>query len=334
MNALQRLLHLQSFSRAEAAGWMDELLEGRFAPEQIGAILIALRMKGETAEEIAGFVDALKKRATPIQAPESENWFDVCGTGGDGFGTINVSTTVAFVLAGAGVQVAKHGNRSVSSRSGSFDVLEALGISFDTEPSRVASAIQNTGLGFIFAPAFHPALKALAPLRKSLGVYTFFNAVGPLLNPAGVQRQLIGVNHSRLLTLLPEVLKLQGAKHVWVVRGEEGLDEISLCGKTQVAELKNGEIRHFTLTPDVAGLRSADLESLRGGGATENAGVLADILKGQETGPKADWVLLNSAAGLLVAGKAQDLKEGVEKARASIESGAAWNVLRKLRARK
>jgi anthranilate phosphoribosyltransferase len=255
---------------------------------------------------------------------------DVCGTGGDGSGTFNVSTTVAFVVAAAGVPVAKHGNRSVSSRSGSSDVLERLGIRLDTTPEGAARSIVEKGLGFLFAPSFHPGLARLAPIRKSLGVYTVFNALGPLLNPVDTDSQLIGVYRPELLALLAEVLRERGMREAMIVHGQAGpgvgLDEISISGPTQVAHLKKGAIRFYTVTPEDFGLSPAPMTAGLGGNAEDNAEILRNILRG-EKGTRRDLVLINAAAALVVAGKAADFREGVSKAAVAIDSGRALELL-------
>lgn len=320
------LLAGKSLTREQAERAMALVLDGKVAPEQVGGFLIALRIKQESIDEISGFVDCLRKRAIPVHVSRPDV-MDVCGTGGDCSGSFNVSTTVAFVVAAAGQPIAKHGNRSVSSRSGSFDVLEVLGVRFESDPARVARSIEELGIGLLFAPAFHPALKVLAPLRKSLGVQTVFNVVGPLINPARVNRQLVGVYSPLLLSKAAEVLRAQGSEEAMVVRGEDGLDEISLGAPTQIAHLKAGVVRSYTVCPEDFGLKSAEIRHLKGGDAAENAKILLEILKG-EAGPRRDVVLLNAAAALLVGGKARDFKEGVRKAEEAIDSGRALALIR------
>lgn len=332
---LHWILEGKSLTREQAEQVMfqmtDSAVDGALqpTPEQISAFLVALRMKGETPEEIAGFLDCLQKKAVKVEASVPD-LIDVCGTGGDGAGTFNISTTVAFVVAAAGQPVAKHGNRSVSSRSGSFDVLEALGLRFETDPSAVVRSIQRFKLGLLFAPAFHPAMKGLAPIRKSLGVYTVFNALGVLLNPAQVKRQLIGVYSSALLNKMAEVLKERGYQEALIVRGEDGLDELSLCAPTQMVHLKNGQIRSFILRPEDVGLKTVLPSELLGGNAEQNAQILIEILQGQK-GPKRDVVLLNAAAALWVGGKVPDIRTGIEFAAAAIDSGGAFHLLSQMR---
>jgi anthranilate phosphoribosyltransferase len=328
LDALNTLLEGKSLSREQAAQTMSCLLDGSRAPEQIGAFLFALRLKQETVDEISGFVDCLHKKAISVPLKRNDV-MDVCGTGGDGCETFNVSTAVTFVLAAAGQPVAKHGNRSVSSRSGSFDVLEAFGLSFDSDPLKVAHSLEQHGVGLLFAPAFHPSLKAISAIRKNLGVYTVFNALGPLLNPARVKRQLIGVYSPALLKKMALVLQSQGTDEAMVVHGRDGLDEISLSGPTDVAHLKNGDIYQYTIRPEDFGLSPAPLSAIKGGNAQENARTILDILKG-EKGPKRDMILLNTAAALCVGGKAGDFKEGVDRASDAIDSGKALDLIRKM----
>jgi len=344
--ALNLILEGKSLSRQQAEHVMSEMTDpavhaaGQVTSEQISAFLIALRMKRESVDELLGFLDCLQKKAVKVggagtaELPSdlSSGVIDVCGTGGDGAHTFNISTTVAFVVAAAGQPVAKHGNRSVSSRSGSFDVLEALGLRFETDPQIVAQSIQEFGLGLLFAPAFHPALKTLAPIRKNLGVYTVFNALGVLLNPAQVKRQLIGVYSPLLLEKFAEVLKNRGSQEAMLVRGEDGLDELSLCAPTQIVHLENGQIREYCIQPEDFGLKRAASQELQGGDAQENARILIDILRGQK-GPKRDVVLLNAAAALVVGGKATDIQEGIERAADAIDSGRANQLLQKMRAK-
>jgi anthranilate phosphoribosyltransferase len=330
--ALSLLLERRSLERAHAEQVMAQIVDGAARPEQVGAFLIALRIKEESVEEISGFLDCLRKRALRVRSARPD-LMDVCGTGGDGSGTFNVSTTVAFVVAAAGQPIAKHGNRSVSSRSGSFDVLEALGLGFESDPERAARSLEDHGIALLFAPAFHPALKTLAPMRKSLGVHTIFNALGPLLNPAPIRRQLMGVYSPLLLEKVAQVIQAGGElTEAMVVRGEDGLDELSLSAPTQVAHFKNGQVRAYAIRPEDCGLKSAPAAALKGGDAAENAAILVSILRG-EPGPRRDMVLLNAGAALLVGGKAAELREGVERAAAAIDSGAALALIRRLGAR-
>ena len=330
LNALTPLLEGTSLSREQAREVMEHLTSRVVPPEQVGAFLAALRIKGETVEEMLGFVDCLRARAVPVPI-KRDDLIDVCGTGGDGAGTFNISTAVAFTVAAAGQPVAKHGNRAVSSRSGSFDVLEALGIRFESDPERAAKSIEAHGLGLLFAPAFHPALKVLAPIRKGLGVYTVLNALGPLLNPARVERQLVGVYRPSLLTRTAEVLQRSGSVEAMVVHSEDGLDELSLGAPTRVAHLRGGRIDVYTVRAEDAGLASAPLSSLRGAGPEENAEILLAVLDGRN-GPHRDVVLFNAAAGLVVGGKAAGLRDGAALAARAIDSGRARALLHTMRA--
>jgi anthranilate phosphoribosyltransferase len=331
IQALNQLLERRALTREHAERVMTLIVEGAVKPEQVGAFLIALRIKEETVEEISGFLDCLRKKEVSFTS-SVPGLMDVCGTGGDSSGTFNVSTTVAFVVAAAGQPIAKHGNRAVSSSSGSFDVLDALGLSFESDPVRVARSIEEHGIGLFFAPAFHPVLKQLAPLRKGLGVYTVFNALGPLLNPARVRRQLMGVYSPLLLDKAAAVLRSQGSEEALIVRGEDGLDEISLSAPTRVAHLKGGEISSYTIRPEEYGFKLVAPEHLKGGDALSNAKILLEILQGVR-GPKRDIVLLNAGAALMVGGKAQDLREGLERAAESIDSGKALALIRRMGAR-
>lgn len=328
LGAMKLLLEGKSLSREDAERAMSSLLDGDHAPEQIGAFLFALRMKQETVDEISGFVDSLIKRGIQVPVQRSDV-IDVCGTGGDACGTFNVSTVATFVLAAAGQPIAKHGNRSVSSRSGSFDVFEVLGLSFDSDPSKAAESIERFGIGLLFAPAFQPSLKKISPIRKNLGTHTVFNALGPLLNPARVKRQLTGVYSPFLLEKMAMVLKNQGSVEAMIVRGEDGLDEISLSGPTQVVHLKEGQLKHYTLRPEDFGMSRAPLSAIQGGDARDNSKILIQILSG-EKGPRRDIVVMNCAAALCVGGKTIGLKDGVAKASEAIDSGRALELLKKM----
>lgn len=328
LHAMKLLLDGKSLSREDAEKAMSSLLDGSHAPEQIGAFLFALRMKQETVEEISGFVDCLTKRGLHVPVKRNDV-IDVCGTGGDACGTFNVSTVATFVLAAAGQPIAKHGNRSVSSRSGSFDVFEVLGLTFNSDPVKASESIENFGIGLLFAPAFQPSLKAVSSIRKNLGTHTVFNALGPLLNPARVKRQLTGVYSPLLLEKMAMVLKTQGSEEAMIVRGEDGLDEISLSGPTRVAHLRNGKIEQYSMNPEDFGMKRAPLSAILGGDAKENAKILVQILTG-EKGPKRDIVLMNAAAALYVGGKAKNLQEGVAKASEAIDSGRAIEILKKM----
>ncbi len=317
----------QSLSREEARKAFDIIMSGQATPAQIGAFLMALRVRGETVEEISGAVEVMREKMLPVEAPAEA--IDIVGTGGDASGSYNISTASAFVVAGCGVPVAKHGNRALSSRSGAADVLAALGVNLDLAPERIAACIREAGVGFMFAPAHHAAMKHVGPVRVELGVRTVFNLLGPLSNPAGVKRQMTGVFAPQWVEPLAHVLKALGAEAAWIVHGAGGLDEISPAGETQVAALKNGEVRTFTITPEVAGLPRHDLEAIRGGDAETNARALRAVLEGEKNAYR-DAVLLNAGASLVVAGRAADIREGAEMAAESIDSGRARAALEKL----
>jgi anthranilate phosphoribosyltransferase len=316
----------KDLNEEEASQAMGHIMEGEALPTQIASFLTALRMKGETSPEIAGFARAMQAKAVRIRAKEGECVVDTCGTGGDGCGTFNISTAVAFVAAGGGLTVAKHGNRSVSSRSGSADVLEALGVNIALPPEKAEACLRQNRLAFLFAPSFHPAMKhALAP-RKEIGIRTAFNLLGPVMNPAGATVHLLGIYCEDLTRLVAEVLRSLGSKAAFVVHGADRCDEISITGKTTVCQLKDGAITSYQVEPEDAGLKRASLESIRGGTPEKNAGILLQILKG-EPGPPRDVVLLNGAAVFVASGKASNLKEGIEMAREAIDSGKAMEKL-------
>jgi anthranilate phosphoribosyltransferase len=309
-----------TLSRDEAASAFDSMMSGDATPSQMGGLLMALRVRGETVEEITGAVSAMRAKMLRVDAPG--NAVDVVGTGGDGSGSVNVSTCASFIVAGAGVPVAKHGNRALSSRSGAADVLSSLGVKIDITPEHVGRCVLETGIGFMFAPTHHPAMKNVGPTRVELATRTIFNLLGPLSNPAGVKRQMVGVFSRQWVQPLAQVLKNLGAESVWVVHGSDGLDEITLTGPTFVAALENGTIRNFEVTPEQAGLPRAGGEALKGGDAEANAAALQGVLDGKP-GPFRDVALLNAAAALMVAGLAGDLKTGVTLATRSLDSGAA-----------
>jgi anthranilate phosphoribosyltransferase len=310
----------QPLTRAEAEEAFTIMMSGEATPSQIGAFLMALRVRGETVDEIAGAVATMRAKATPVEAPAGA--IDVVGTGGDSAGTYNISTSAAFVVAGAGVPVAKHGNRALSSKSGSADILAALGVKIEQTPEGVAKCIREAGIGFMFAPAHHSAMKHVGPTRVELGTRTVFNLLGPLSNPAGVKRLLVGVFSPAWVEPVANVLKELGTEAAWVVHGAGGVDEISVAGKTKVAELKDGKITLFEIVPGDVGLAEAPLEAVKGGDATVNAEAFRRLLTG-EPGAYRDTVLLNAGAALLVAGKAKSLKEGVALAAVSIDEGKA-----------
>lgn len=311
-------------SRQEAEAAMEEILSGRAGEESIVALLSALRTKGETVEELVGFARAMRRHATPIFSDSSrpdDLLVDTCGTGGDASGTFNISTTAAFVAAGAGVRVAKHGNRSISSKCGSADVLEALGISLEVAPERVGAAIREIGIGFLFAPAMHTAMRHAMPARRRLG-RTVFNLLGPLTNPAGARAQVVGVFSEKVVEKVALVLGELGVDHAFVVHGAGGLDEISLAGETKVGEVLGSAVRLYEITPEDFGLERAPLAAIAGGDAPHNAEIIRAILAG-EAGPRRDIVVANAAAALVAAGRATDFLEGAQLAAKSIDSGEA-----------
>jgi anthranilate phosphoribosyltransferase len=328
--ALKLVVRGQDLSEAEAAEAMTEILEGKATSAQIAGLAVGLRMKGENIEELTGFARVMRAKATPVPHRQGGALLDTCGTGGDGSGSFNISTTVALVAAGAGAKVAKHGNRALSSQSGSADVLAALGVKIELTPEQVGRCIDEVGIGFLFAPALHGAMKHAGPTRKELGVRTFFNLLGPLTNPAGAKRQLIGVFESDFTELLAGVLQRLGAERAWVVHGLDGLDELTLTDETRVAELKDGKVKNFFIDPSDFGFASATLSDLKGGDAAMNAGMTMAVLQGG-TGARRDIVLLNAGAALLLAGLAETLKEGVELAAQAIDQGRALKTLESLK---
>jgi anthranilate phosphoribosyltransferase len=316
-----------TLSREEAASAFDSMMSGEATPSQMGGLLMALRVRGETVDEITGAVSAMRAKMLRVDAPADA--IDVVGTGGDGSGSVNVSTCAAFIVAGAGVPVAKHGNRNLSSRSGAADVLSALGVKLDIKPDLVGRCVNEAGIGFMFAPAHHPAMKNVGPTRIELATRTIFNLLGPLSNPAGVRRQMVGVFSRQWVLPLAQVLKNLGSESVWVVHGSDGLDEITLTGPTFVAALENGTIRSFEVRPEDADLPSCGGEALRGGDAAANAVALQSVLDGMPS-PYRDIALLNAAAALIVSGRADTLNEGVAIGRHALDSGAAAAKLKHL----
>ncbi|NVN86374.1 MAG: anthranilate phosphoribosyltransferase [Rhodopseudomonas sp.] len=316
-----------TLSRDEAAAAFDAMMSGEATPSQMGALLMGLRVRGETVDEITGAVSAMRAKMLRVTAPADA--VDVVGTGGDGSGSVNVSTCASFIVAGCGVPVAKHGNRALSSKSGAADVLNALGVKIDITPDQVGRCVSEAGIGFMFAPTHHPAMKNVGPTRVELATRTIFNLLGPLSNPAGVKRQMIGVFSRQWVLPLVQVLKNLGSEAIWVVHGSDGLDEITLAGPTFVAALESGNIRTFEVVPEDAGLPRAGPDALKGGDAEANAAALRGVLEGQP-GAYRDVALLNAAAALIVAGKAKDLKQGVALGTTSIDSGAAEGRLQRL----
>jgi anthranilate phosphoribosyltransferase len=303
------------------------MMSGEATPSLMGGLLMALRVRGETVDEISGAVTTMRAKMLAVKAPADA--IDVVGTGGDASGSFNISTCAAFIVAGAGVPFAKHGNRALSSKSGAADVLGALGVKIDLTSEQVGRCISEAGIGFMFAPAHHPAMKNVGPTRVELGTRTIFNLLGPLSNPAGVKRQMVGTFSKHWVEPMAQVLKNLGSESIWVVHGSDGLDEITTSGPTSVAALEHGNIRTFEIVPEDAGLTRAPADALRGGDAAANAQAMANVLKGKKS-PLRDVSLLNAAAALIVAGKAKDLKEGVTLAAKSVDSGEAEGRLDRL----
>jgi anthranilate phosphoribosyltransferase len=312
-------------TRDEAYVVMDEIMRGEATPAQIAAYLMGLRLLGETADVVVGSAMVLREHAVPVRPSDDPRpLIDTCGTGGDESGTFNISTAVAFVAAGAGARVAKHGNRGVSSRCGSADVLAALGADLELGPDRVEQALREIGFAFIFAPRFHPAMKHAIGPRREIGIRTLFNILGPLVNPAGVRRAVIGVFDDTWMPRIATAARALGYEHLWLVHGEDGLDELTLTHVSHVTAVEpSGAIRTFTIDPEELGLSRCTPDDLRGGDPEENARLLWEILSGSIHGPRRDVVLLNAAAALLVAGLVQDLHDGLQRARRSLDSGAA-----------
>lgn len=327
--AIQRVVEGEHLRGEEAHQVMGEIMAGEATPAQIASLITALRMKGETVEEITGFARAMREKA--VRVPTTRRpLVDTCGTGGDGKNTFNISTTAAFVVAGAGAAVAKHGNRAMSSHCGSADVLEALGVNLELSAEEVGRCIDEIGIGFLFAPRLHPAMKYAVGPRREIGIRTVFNILGPMTNPAGAKAQVLGVARPELTEVMAHVLLNLGAEHVFVVHGLIGLDEISLLGETLVSEAKGGEVHTYRISPEQFGLHSeATLDDLRGGTAEENARLLVGVLEG-EAGPRRDIVALNAAAGIVAAGLASNLQEGLARAYQSLDSGAAREKLEAL----
>jgi anthranilate phosphoribosyltransferase len=322
--AISQVVDGKSLAMNEAAQVMAEIMDGQVTPAQFGAFVTALRLKGETVEEIAGMAQTMRAKAVRVTIDEPV--VDTCGTGGDNSATFNISTTAAFVVAGAGVKVAKHGNRAMSSKCGSADVLEALGVKIDLTAEQVQRCLKEVGIGFMFAPSFHPAMKYATVPRREIGIRTVFNILGPLTNPAGAQAQVLGVADGTLVEKMANVLKLLGCKHALVVHSEDGLDELTVTSKTFISELKNNKLRTYTIAPEEIGLPSAKLDDLKGGTAMENASLLRDILSGK-AGPAMDAVLLNAAAALLVADRVETIADGILFARGAIGTGRALDKL-------
>ena len=325
--AISKLVQKQNLTQNEAEQTIDDIMEGNATDSQIAAFLVALRLKGETIGEITACAKIMRQKACTID-PKVKFLVDTCGTGGDNSNTFNISTAAAFVVSGAGVSVAKHGNKSISSKCGSADVLKELDVNIELQPNQVEKCIEEIGLGFMFAPVFHPAMKYVLNVRKDIGIRTVFNILGPLTNPANAKSQLVGVFDGSLLVNIAMVLKNLGSKHVIAVNGN-GIDEITICGKTKVCELKNNNIDTYYINPEDYGLKLSSLSEISGGFTKENAKIILDILNGVN-GPKRDIVLLNAAAALLAADKVKNYKEALELATYSIDSGKALKKLKYL----
>jgi anthranilate phosphoribosyltransferase len=331
--------HRQSLTRPEARAVMTEVLTGKCTEAQIAALLVALHMKGETVEEIVGFAEAIRAAATPLALHRAtvldasgtgrDALVDTCGTGGDASGTFNISTVTAFVAAGAGVRVAKHGNRSVTSKCGSADVMEALGVNINLPPERIAACLDQVGIAFLFAPGIHSAMKYVQPVRRDLRLRTVFNLLGPLTNPAGATCQVVGVYADELVEKLAEALAMLGLRRALVVHGSDGLDEITITGTTRIGEVRDGNVRSYEVTPEECGMRRATLGEIAGGDAAFNASLIRDVLAGKKSAHR-DVVLLNAAAALVAAGHADHLRDAVPLAARAIDSGAALEKLQTL----
>ena len=327
-NAIKRAVDGQHLGRDEMHAVFSDVMDGKTSDVQKSALLVALRMKGETADEITGAAMAMRERVTPLNV-DREHLVDTCGTGGDGRGTFNISTVAAIVAAGAGANVAKHGNRAVSSSCGSADLLAALGVQIDLDAPRMSDVLRRVGIAFLFAPKLHPAMSAVAGVRKDLGVRTIFNVLGPLTNPAFARRQVLGVYADRLVETVAQVLAALGAEHALVVHSHDGLDEISVSAATHVCEVRGGEMQSYELTPEAIGVDRHPIERLAGGDATMNAAIARALLEG-ENGARHDVVVANAGAALYVAGLAPTIREGVTLAKESIASGRASEKLQQL----
>ena len=326
-DAIEQLLSGSALTREQARDVMDQVMAGEATPVQTAGLLIALRAKGETVDEMTGFVESMRTHATPLEVPDGT--IDTCGTGGDRAGTFNISTAAAMVAAGAGIPVAKHGNRAASSRSGSADVLEALGVDITLGPDGVRRCIETARMGFCFAPTFHPAMRHAAPARRELGVRTVFNVLGPLANPGRVRRQSLGVGAASIAPLMIRVLKDLGHERALVFYGEDGIDELTTTAPSRVFELRDGQVKDYELEPEKLGFKRSGPEDLRGGTPPENAVLLRQVLDG-EPGPRRDVVVLNAAAAVLAAGRAQDWNDAIRVAAESIDSGGAKRTLERL----
>ena len=328
---IKKITERKDLSREEVLFLFQEIMDGKLTDAQLGAVLVGLKMKGETIDEISAAASVMREKAIKVNIKDKSKLVDTCGTGGDSIGTFNVSTISAFVVAASGAKVAKHGNRSVSSKCGSADLMESLGVKIDMSPQEVEKCIDEIGLGFLFAPIFHPAMKNVIRQRREIGVRTIFNLLGPLSNPADAPYQLMGVYDKNLVEPLAKVLVNLGIKRAFVVHGLEGLDEVSLTTETLVAQVNEKDVEVYTVKPEDFGLKRVSIEDLKGGDITENTEIALKILQGKDYGPKTDFVALNSAFALKVAGVVNNIKEGVELAKESIYSKKAYEVLEKLR---
>jgi anthranilate phosphoribosyltransferase len=322
---IEKLVRHEDLTADEAAHAMREVMDGRAAPAALAGLLAALVMKGERPEEIAGFARTMREHAVRLETPPGDV-FDTCGTGGDRSGTFNVSSAAAVVVAACGVKVAKHGNRSVSSRCGSADVFEHLGVNVTAPPAVVEQTLRDANIAFFFAPTFHPSMRHAAPIRREMGIRTTFNLLGPLTNPAGATRQIVGVPRPELTQVLARALMLLGSTRAWVVHGAGGIDEISTTGHTKVSECRDGAVHTFFIHPSEFGLAKASPADLRGGDAAENAAIVRDVFAGRP-GPARDIVVLNAGAALLVAGMVSSVREGISRAASAIDSRAAQQTL-------
>jgi anthranilate phosphoribosyltransferase len=338
-DAIKKVVDREDLASEEAETVLEQIMTGQCSDAQIGSLLTALRMKGETVAELTGFARVMRRKAAPVRpqclvstamgGTEREALLDTCGTGGDVSGSFNVSTATAFVVAGAGVRVAKHGNRSVSSKCGSADVVEALGVKIELPPDRIARCIDEVGIGFLHAPLLHEAMKFVALARRQMGIRTIFNMLGPLTNPAGANTQVLGVYAEHLTELLARVLCELGTRRALVVHGNDGLDEISITGESKITEVRNGELSSYVIAPEHFGVARASLSDIQGGDARRNSEIILTVLRG-ERGPKRDIVLLNAAAALVASNKVDDLKEGLRLGAESIDGGEALKKLEQL----
>jgi anthranilate phosphoribosyltransferase len=338
-DAIKKVVDRTDLKAAQAEAVLEQIMTGQCTDAQIASLLTALRMKGETVEELTGFARVMRRKSAPVDThlsvaaeiagTEREALIDTCGTGGDVTGSFNISTATAFVVAGCGLRVAKHGNRSVSSQCGSADVVEALGVKIDISPERIAAAIDEVGIGFLHAPLLHEAMKYVSIARRQMGIRTIFNMLGPLTNPAGANTQVIGVYAEHLTDMLARVLRELGSRRAMVVHGSDGLDEITITGESKITELKDGQIKTYTVTPEELGLAGASLKEIQGGDARRNGEIILEVLGGRSGAPR-DVVLANAAAAIVVSNRANDFREGVRLAADSIDSGRAMEKLQRL----